>query len=81
MRPVDLYISSFGSYSFPFSTNFVCGGLMAPDVKLKGSLSVGGKIGMWLIVPRKIWDIDVGVNIDMIHFHPNVLNSTLELDV
>lgn len=80
VRSVDYYISGFGGYSFPFSTDLVFGGLTAPNVKLKDSLSVGGKIGMWLTAPRKRWGIDVGVELDVTHFNPDIRNSTLELD-
>jgi len=80
VRSVDLYVSGFGGYSFPFSTDLKFGGLTAPDVKLEDSLSVGGKIGMWLTAPRKTWGIDVGFEIDVTHFNPDISNSTLELD-
>ncbi|MFO0699873.1 MAG: hypothetical protein U0236_11630 [Nitrospira sp.] len=80
VKPVDPYIPGFGGYSFPFSTDLVFGILSAPDVKLKNSPSVGGKIGMWLTAPRKTWSIDVRVEIDVTHFNPDISNSTLELD-
>lgn len=79
VRPVDVYISGFGGYSFPFSTDVSALGFTAPNVKLKNSPSIGGKIGMWITAPRKTLGIDVGVELDVTHFNPDT-PGTLELD-
>lgn len=34
VKPVDVYISGFGGYSFPFKTDMSFGGLEVRDVKL-----------------------------------------------
>ena len=80
VRSADMYISGFGGYSFPFSTDLVFGVLSVPNVNVKDSLSVGCKVGMWLTAPRKTWGIDVGAEIDVTHFNPDISNTSLELD-
>ena len=71
VRPVDVYISGFGGYSFPFKTDLTLSGLTLNDVKLANSPSIGGKLGVWITAPRKIWGIDVGAEIDVTDFNPD----------
>lgn len=79
VKPVDIYISGFGGYSFPFKTDFSFGGTtLLTDVDLENSPSFGGKIGTWITAPRKNLGIDVGVEFDVTHFNPNP-QGTLEL--
>jgi hypothetical protein len=79
VRPLDMYISGFGGYSFPFKTDVSIGGFTVPDLELKKSLSLGGKIGMWMTAPRKTVGIDVGVELDVTHFNPDT-PGTVEMD-
>lgn len=71
IKPVDVYISGFGGYSFPFKTDISLAGITLSDVKLDNSPSVGGKIGVWITAPRKTWGIDVGVEVDVTNFNPD----------
>lgn len=71
VRPVDVYISGFGGYSFPFKADISQGGFTASDVELDNSPSLGGKLGMWITAPRKTLGIDVGAEIDITNFNPN----------
>jgi hypothetical protein len=71
VRPVDVYISGFGGYSFPFKTDISLAGVTLSDVKLDNSPTLGGKIGMWVTAPRKTLGIDVGVEIDVTNFNPD----------
>lgn len=79
VRPVDVYISIFGGYSFPFKTDVSFGGFTLPNVDLKNSPSLGGKIGMWFTASRKTLGIDVGVELDVTNFNPDT-PGTLELN-
>jgi hypothetical protein len=81
VRPVDAYISGFGGYSFPFKTDVSQGGLIAPDVALENSPSIGGKLGLWFTAPRKTLGIDVGAEFDVTNYTPDTpgtlaLNAT-----
>lgn len=78
VKPVDVYISGFGGYSFPFKTDVEFGGLRAPDVELKDSPTFGGKVGLWITAPRKTLGIDVGAEIDVTNYNPDT-RGTLEL--
>lgn len=71
VRPVDVYISGFGGYSFPFKTDITLGGITLNDVNLNNSPSFGGKIGMWITAPRKTLGIDIGTEIDVTNFNPD----------
>jgi hypothetical protein len=82
VRPVDVYISGLGGYSFPFKTDMAFGSLEVRDVKLENVASIGGKVGMWMTAPRKTLGIDLGAEIDATRFRPNhtggqVLSSNL----
>jgi len=84
VRPVDVYISGFGGYSFPFKTDVTFPGITLHDVKLDNSPSFGGKIGLWITAPRKTLGIDVGAEIDVTHFTPDapsgqIVSSSLGL--
>ena len=79
VRPVDVYISGFGGYSFPFKTDVSFEGVTLSDVELKNSPSFGGKIGLWVTAPRRALGIDVGFEIDVTHFNPDT-RGTLELN-
>lgn len=70
LKPVDIYISGFGGYSFPFTTDFT-GGITVKDKGLDNSPSFGGKIGLWFTGPRKTLGIDLGAEIDVTHFTPD----------
>lgn len=80
VRPVDVYISGFGGYSFPFKTDISQGGFTVSDVDLDNSPSIGGKLGMWFTAPRKSLGIDVGAEIDVTNFSPDT-PGTVELNV
>lgn len=72
VRPVDVYVSGFGGYSFPFDTNITAGGfLIGQDIEFENSPSFGGKVGLWGTAPRKTLGIDVGAEVDVIHFDPD----------
>ncbi len=70
IQPVDIYISGFGGYSFPFKTDFT-GGITVKDKELDDSPSFGGKIGLWSTSPRKTLGIDLGAEIDVTNFTPD----------
>jgi len=53
VRPVDVYISGFGGYSFPFSTDVSGRFFIIQDVAFENSPSFGGKVGLWVTAPRK----------------------------
>lgn len=72
VRPIDLYISGFVGYSHPFKTEFSSAGVTAQDAELEQSPSVGGKIGIWITAPRKFLGIDLGAEIDITSFGPNL---------
>lgn len=81
VNPVDVYISGFGGYSFPFKTDVTVSGLfgsgVVSDVDFEDSPSFGGEIGMWFTGQRKTWGIDVGMEVDVTHFDPDpTLNAT-----
>ena len=81
VRPVDVYISGFGGYSFPFSKDVIVSGAfgsgVALDVDYEDSPAFGGKIGMWFTGQRKTWGIDIGTEVDVTHFDPDrTLNAT-----
>ncbi len=71
VKPVDVYISGFGGYSFPFKTDMSFGGLEVRDVKLENVPAIGGKVGTWMTAHRKTLGIDFGIEIDAIRFRPN----------
>jgi hypothetical protein len=84
VRPIDVYISGFGGYAFPFKTDVAEGGITVKDVELNNSPSFGGKIGIWFTGPREALAIDLGTEIDVTNFNPNlpggqVLTSNLGL--
>jgi opacity protein-like surface antigen len=72
VKPVDAYISLFGGYSFPFKTEFSSVGITGEDAKLDNSPTIGGKIGIWITAPRKTLGIDIGAEIDITHFSPDL---------
>ncbi|MBH0178281.1 MAG: hypothetical protein HP491_10565 [Nitrospira sp.] len=72
VRPVDVYVSGFVGRSYPFETDIAFSGLTLHDVKLENSYSIGGKVGMWITAPRKLLGIDVGVEVDVSNFNPDV---------
>lgn len=82
VRPVDVYISGFGGYSFPFKADSASAVVTVNNVKLDNSPSFGGKIGVWITAPRKTLGIDLGAEIDVTNFNPDapsgqVLSSSL----
>ncbi|MDH5668022.1 MAG: porin family protein [Nitrospira sp.] len=79
VRPIDVYISGFAGYSFPFKTDFSYQGTtLISDLELDKSPSFGGKAGMWFTAPRKRLGIDIGVEADVTNFNPDT-PRTLEL--
>lgn len=74
-KPVDVYISGFGGYSFPFKTDVTVSGAFGSgvisDVDFEDSPSFGGKIGMWFTGQRKALGIDIGMEVDVTHFDPD----------
>jgi Outer membrane protein beta-barrel domain len=70
VKSVDVYISGFGGYSFPFKTDMTLAGVTLNEVTLNNSPSFGAKIGMWFTAPRKTLGIDVGAEIDTTNFNP-----------
>lgn len=80
VRPIDVYISGFGGYSFPFKTDLLFQGTtLISDLELDKSPSFGGKVGMWFTAPRKALGIDIGVEGDVMNFNPDT-PGTLELN-
>lgn len=80
VRPVDIYVSGFGGYSFPLKSDLSFQGTtILSDVELDKSPSFGGKVGMWFTAPRKTLGIDIGTELDVTHFNPDT-PGTLELN-
>jgi hypothetical protein len=80
VRPIDIYVSGFGGYSFPFKTDVSFQGTtLLSDLELDKSPSFGGKVGIWFTAPRKTLGIDIGTEIDVTHFNPDT-PGTLELN-
>jgi hypothetical protein len=72
IKPVDVYVSGFGGYSFPLSTDVSIGGFtIGQDVEFENSPSFGGKVGLWVTAPRKSLGIDIGAEVDVTHFDPD----------
>lgn len=77
VRPVDVYISGFGGYSHPFTTDISLGGLALHDVALDNSPSFGGKIGIWVTAPRNTLGIDVGMEVDVTNYNPDASSGQI----
>jgi hypothetical protein len=77
VSPIDVYISGFGGYSFPLKTDLVAGGVRIKDAELDHSPSFGGKVGLWFTGPRKTVGIDLGTEIDVTNFNPNLPGGQL----
>ena len=75
---VDVYLSGFGGYSVPFSTEFTSQRATTSDVDLKNGPSFGGKIGVWITDTRQALGVDVGVELDVTDYHPDT-QEALEL--
>lgn len=76
VRPVDIYVSGFGGYSFPSKTDLSFQGTtLVSNLELDKSPSFGGKMGMWFTAPRKALGIDIGTEIDVTHFNPDTPGS------
>ena len=71
VKPVDVYISGFGGYSFPFKTDVSSGGFPIGYTDFENSPSFGGKVGLWATAPRKTLGIDIGAEVDVTHFDPD----------
>lgn len=81
-RPVDIYISGFGGYSFPLNTDSSSRGVTVRDLKLDDSPAFGGKIGIWFIGPRKALGLDFGTEIDVTNLDPDIARGQiLQTDV
>lgn len=78
VKPVDVYISGFGGYSFSFNTDISSGGtVLLQNAEYEKSPSFGGKVGLWFTAPRKTLGIDIGAEIDVTRFDPDpTLNAT-----
>jgi len=73
VRPIDAYISGFGGYSFPFKSDLAFQGRTTiSNMELDKSPSFGGKVGMWFTAPRKRLGVDIGVEVDVTNFNPDV---------
>lgn len=80
VRPIDLYISGFGGYSFPWESDLTFQGTtISSNYELEQSPSFGGKVGVWFTAPRRTLGIDVGAEIDVTNFNPDT-PGTLELN-
>jgi hypothetical protein len=80
VRPVDIYVSGFGGYSFPLKSDLSFHGTtLLSNLELDKSPSFGGKMGMWFTAPRKSLGIDIGTEIDVTHFNPDT-PGTLQLN-
>lgn len=77
VRPVDVYISGFGGYSFPFKSDLEIGGVEIRDAKLDNSPTFGGKIGIWFTGPRKTLGLDLGTEIDVTNFDPDIAGGQI----
>lgn len=75
VKPLDMYISGLGGYSFPFKTDVTAGGSFGSftfqNVDLENSPSYGGKIGVWFTESRKTWGIDIGTEGEIVYFDPD----------
>ena len=75
---VDVYVSGFGGYAFPFNTEFTSRTSTTSEVDLKSGPSLGGKIGVWIMDTRQALGVDVGVELDVTDYHPDT-QGALEL--
>lgn len=60
VRPIDVYLSSFGGYSFPLKTDVLLGVFSIGYTDFENSPSFGGKVGLWATAPRKTLGIGIG---------------------
>lgn len=77
IRPVDIYISGFGGYSFPLKTDSSALGVTVRDLKLDNSPTFGGKIGIWFTGPRKTLGLDFGTEIDVTNLDPDIARGQI----
>ncbi len=52
-KPVDVYFSVLGGYSFPFKTDMSFSNAEVWGVKFEHGSSLGGKMGMWIFSSSK----------------------------
>jgi opacity protein-like surface antigen len=75
-RPVDAYLSFYGGVNAPFNTDVTIEGpgtnVTVQDVKLHRSTSLGGKVGAWFTSIRPKAGIDLGIELDIMNFRPDV---------
>ena len=75
VKPLDLYLSGFGGYSFPFKADVTVGGSFGSftyqNIDLEDSPSFGGKVGVWFTEYRKTWGIDIGTEGEITYYDPH----------
>lgn len=80
LRQTDFYISFFAGRAFPNTTdirtdNPAAQDFTAKDAKLSSSLSLGGKIGVWIKRLRPTTGVDIGLEWDVTNFSPDQVAS------
>jgi len=74
----DFYMSFFGGWASPYKTDVRVDSpgtsqlFTFHDVELSGSRSLGGKIGVWMNLLRERTGLDLGFEIDVTNFSPEV---------
>ncbi len=77
----DFSVSAFGGGAFPFKTDYRIDDSLFPisgtisDVTIKNSLAFGGKLAAWTTALRSSTGLDVGVELDITHYDPNVSSA------
>ncbi|WP_447977600.1 outer membrane protein [Candidatus Nitrospira bockiana] len=79
----DFSVSGFGGYSSPYKTDFHSKGpltdVTALDISLDNSAVYGGKVTAWTTAMRRgLWGLDIGAEIDVTRFSPNIKEQTAE---
>lgn len=72
----DPYVALFGGWAMPDKTDVKISGSPGTDasvnrVALDSSLSLGGRIGVWMTQPRDSMGIDIGVEVDVTNYSPS----------
>src|SRR5436309_10047218 len=79
----DVSVSAFGGLAIPSKTDItetdptIPEDITAKDVELKNSASFGGKITGWTTAPRAKNGLDLGLELDITHFSPDVKAQTV----
>jgi opacity protein-like surface antigen len=76
VRTVDGYLSLYGGVNSPFETDIreTSPGvdLTIFDAKVDSSVSFGGKAGVWFLATRPHAGIDLGIELDIMNFRPDI---------